>query len=97
MRVEESIERADARLIFAKAHISAVATEYLRLRHRQWQTCLTRVSKEELAGLDRPSLAWQRIDSAALDRRLVDTVFVTQRIEIARLRAEVLHGQNADA
>src|SRR5262249_1768672 len=30
-------------------------------------------------------------------RRLIDAVLVTQRIEIARLRAEILHGQNADA
>ena len=58
---------------------------------------LTRISEDELAGLDRPSLARQRLDAAALDRRLVDAVFVTQRIEVARLRAEILHGQNADA
>ena len=94
---EESIERADARLIFAEAHIGAVATEDVRLRHRQRDPGLTRISKDELAGLDRPSLARQRLDAAALDRRLVDAVFVAQRIEVARLRAEVLHGQNADA
>ena len=97
IRLEESIERADARLILAKAHIGAVATEYVRLRHRQRNPGLTRISKDELAGLDRPSLPRQRVDAAALDRRLVDAVFVTQRIEVARLRAEVLHGQNADA
>ena len=38
IRLEESIERADARLIFAEAHIGAVATEYVRLRHRQRET-----------------------------------------------------------
>src|SRR5262249_26971833 len=47
--------------------------------------------------LDRPSAARQRVDAAALDRRLVDAVFVTQRIEVARLRAKVLRDQNADA
>src|SRR5690349_14533283 len=35
MRAEEPIERTDARLVFAKADISAVATEYVRLWHRQ--------------------------------------------------------------
>ena len=37
------------------------------------------------------------LDAAALDRRLVDSVLVTQRIEVARLGAEILRGQNADA
>ena len=97
IRPEESIERADARLIFAEAHIGPVAAEDVRLRHRQGDPGLTRISKDELAGLDRPSLARQRLDAAALDRRLVDAVFVAQRIEVARLRAEVLHGQDADA
>src|SRR5256885_7671524 len=97
MRLEESIECTDARLIFAKAHKGAVATEYVRLRHRQRKACLTRVSKDELPSLDRLSLSWQRVDATALDRGLVDTVFVTQRIAVAGLRAEILHGQNADA
>src|SRR5262245_5337817 len=37
------------------------------------------------------------MDSAALDCRLVDAVFVTQRIAVAGLGAEVLRGQYADA
>ncbi len=37
------------------------------------------------------------LDAAALDRRLVDAVLVAQRIAVARLRAEVLHRQDADA
>ena len=57
---------------------------------------LTRISKDELAGLDRPALARKRVDAAALDRRLVDAVLVAERIEVARLRAEVLSLQNAD-
>ena len=88
---EEAIERADARLIFAEAHIGAVAAEYVRLRHRQRNAGLARISEDELAGLDRPSLAGQRLDAAAFDRRLVDAVLVAQRIAIAGLRAEVLH------
>ena len=35
IRPKESIEGADARLIFAKAYIGAVAAEDVRLRHRQ--------------------------------------------------------------
>jgi hypothetical protein len=54
---KESIERADARLIFAEAHIRAVAPEDVRLRHRQGVPDLTRIPKDELASLDRPSLA----------------------------------------
>ena len=54
---KESIERADARLIFAEAHIGAVAAEDVRLRHRQGIPGLTRIPKDELAGLDRPPLA----------------------------------------
>jgi hypothetical protein len=34
VRSEESIESADARLIFAQANVGAVATENVRLRHR---------------------------------------------------------------
>ena len=78
IRPEESIERADARLIFAEADIGAVAAEDVRLRHRQGNPGLTRISKDELAGLDRPTLAGRRLDAAALDRRLVDAVFVTR-------------------
>ncbi len=88
---EESIEGADPGLILAKAHIGAVAAEDVRLRHRQGNAGLTGISQDELAGLDQRPLAGQRLGAAALDRRLVDAVFVTQRIEVARLRAEVLH------
>ena len=86
---EESIECADARLIFAKANIGPVAAEDVRLRHRQGDPGLTWISKDELAGLDRPSIGRRKLDAAALDRWLVDAVLVTQRIEVARLGAEV--------
>src|SRR4030095_13838815 len=97
VRAEESIERADARLIFAEAHIGAVAGEDVRLRHRQGDPGFTWISKDELAGLDRPSIRRWQLEAAALDRRLVDAVFVAERIEVARLRTEVVHRHNADA
>src|SRR5262249_11741194 len=97
IRPKESIECADASLILAKAAIGAVAAEDVRLRHRQEKSGLARITKDELAGFDRPTVARRRLNTAALDRRLVDAVFVTERIAIARLRAEVLHGEDADA
>src|SRR5262249_46439149 len=57
IRAEEPIESADPRLILAQAHICAIATEYVRLRHRQGNPGFTRISKDELAGLDRPAVA----------------------------------------
>src|SRR5262249_13480256 len=95
MRVEESIEGAHARLILAQTHKGPVAAEYVRLRHRQRNPGLARISEDELARPDRPSLTRQRID-VALDRRLVDAVFVPQRIEVPRLRTEVLYVQDLD-
>src|SRR5689334_16081424 len=56
MRLKESIEGADAGLIFAKADKGAVATENVRLRHRQWNSRLAGISEDELTGLNRPSL-----------------------------------------
>src|SRR5262249_37082571 len=58
---------------------------------------LTRISEDKLARLDRPSPAGRRLHAAALDRRLIDAVSVPKRIEIVRLRAEVLTGQHPDA
>src|SRR5262249_17291620 len=75
----------------------AVASEYVGLRHRQRDSGLTRIAKDELTGLDQWSLARSWLDAAAFDRGLVDAVFVTQRIEVAWLRAEFLHVQNTDA
>src|SRR5215467_9970842 len=87
IRPEESIEGPDARLVLAKAHICAVATKDVRLRHRQRNASFTWISKDELAGLDRPSLAGKGLGAAALNRRLVDAVLVSERVEIARLGA----------
>src|SRR5262245_56283296 len=57
VRLEESIECADPRLIFAKTYKGAIAAENVRLRHRQGNAGFTRISKNELAGFDRLSLA----------------------------------------
>src|SRR5262249_11990427 len=97
IRVEESIEGTDARLIFAEADVGAIPAKDVRLRHRQWNAGLTRISEDKLARLDRPSPAGRRLHAAALDRRLIDAVSVPKRIEIVRLRAEVLTGQHLDA
>src|SRR5215472_5087425 len=97
VRLQESIECTDSRLIFAKPHKGPVAAEDDGLRHWERDTGLTWVPEDELSGLDRPTLAWQWLNAAALDRRLVDPVFVAQGIAIVRLRAKVLHRQNADA
>src|SRR5262249_35030113 len=94
---EESIEGTDARLIFAEADIGAIAAEDVRLRHWQWNAGFTRISEHELARLDRPAPSGRRLHAAALDRRLIDAVLVTERIEIVCLRAEVLTGQHPDA
>src|SRR4029453_14076054 len=97
IRPKESIECAHARLIFAEAGKGTVAAENVRLRHRQRNPSFTGIAKNELAGLDRPTVARQRLNTAALDGGLVDAVFVTERIAIARLRAEVLDGEHAEA
>src|SRR5262249_1305738 len=89
--------RAHTRLIFAKGYIGAVAAEYVRLRHGQWAADLAGITENEFAGLDERPLAGQRIEAAAFDRGLIDTVLVAERIEVARLGAEVLDRENADA
>src|SRR4029077_7995174 len=90
IRVEESIEGTDPRLIFAEANVGAIPAENVRLRHRQWNAGFTRIPENELARFDRPTPAGWWLHAAALDRRLIDTVPVTERIDIVRLCAEVL-------
>src|SRR5689334_13551927 len=48
IRLEEAIEGTDTRLIFAKADIRAVPTEYVRLRHWQGNASFTRISHDKL-------------------------------------------------
>src|SRR5262249_28198186 len=74
----ESIERADAGLLLAADHIGRLTAGAVRLGNRQGHAGFTGISEYELAGLDRPSLARQGFEAASLDRRLVDTVLVTQ-------------------
>src|SRR5690349_9244428 len=83
IRPKESIKRTHPRLILAKANIGAVATEDVRLRHWQRHAGLTRISQEELASLNWSSVARQRFNPAAFNRRLVYAVFITQRIAVA--------------
>src|SRR5262249_27100047 len=94
IRLKEPIERANTRLILAKAHIGAGAAEDGGLRHGQGDTGLTWIAENEFTCLDERPLAGQRVDAAAFDRRLIDAVLVAQRIEVARLGTEVLHRQN---
>jgi hypothetical protein len=65
IRPKESIERTYTRLIFAEAYIGAVTAEDIGLRDRDGNSGLPRISKNELACLDRPSLARQRLPSIA--------------------------------
>ena len=90
MSVQEAIERTDPRLVLAQADICAVPSENVRLRRRKWYAGLARVAQDELAGLDRLTLAGQGLDAAALDCGLTDRVPVTQGIQVAWLASEVM-------
>ena len=87
---QEAIERPDARLVLTQPGERAVPSQHVGLRHRQRHAGLAGIAEDELAGLDRRSLAGQRIDAAALDRGLADRVLVAERVEVTRLGAEVL-------
>ena len=94
---QESVERSDSRLVLAHADEGAVAPEHIRLWHRKRHTGLARIAEDEFTRFDRATLSGQGIDTAALDRGLANTVLVAERIEVARLSAEVLnvHHRNA--
>ena len=81
---------ADARLVLAQAEEGAVAPEHIRLQRRNRHAGLARITEDEFTRFDGASLSGQRIDTAALDGGLADTVLVAERIEVARLGAEVL-------
>ena len=93
---QEPVERPDPRLVLAQPDERAVAPQHVRAGHRQRHARLAGIAEDELAGFDRSSLAGQRVDAAALDRGLADGVLVAQRVEIARLGAEVLRHQHGD-
>ena len=87
---QESVERANTRLVLAQAEECAVAPEHVRLQRRNRHAGLARVTEDEFTRFDGASLSGQRIDTAALDGRLTDTVLEAERIEVTRLGAEVL-------
>ena len=87
---EESVEGSDKGLVFAQTEEGAVAPQHIRLRHRERHAGLAWVTENEFARLDGTPLTGQRIDAAALDRRLANAVLVAERIEVPRLAAEVL-------
>ena len=95
--VQEAIERPDARLVLAQPDERAVASQHVGPRHRKRHAGLAGIAEDELAGLDRRSLAGQGIDAAALDGGLADRILVAQRVEVARLGAEVLRHQHGEA
>src|SRR3984957_19828162 len=93
---QEAVECPDAGLVLAQPGERAVASEHVGPWHRQRHAVLSGVAEDELAGLDRRSLAGQGIDAAALNGGLSDRIPIAERIEVARLGAEVLldqHGQ----
>src|SRR6266849_3741500 len=53
-------------------------------------------SRDELPRFDRLPLTGKRIDATALDGGLSDAVFIAERVETARLSAEVLTQQDGD-
>ena len=90
IRLQEAIERPDPRLVLAQPDVCAVSSQHVRLRRRKRHAGLAGVAQDELAGFDRWSLAGQRLDAAALDRGLADRVLIAERVQVARLGAEVL-------
>src|SRR5262249_4873094 len=79
MFLQEPVEGAHKRLIFAKADEGAIASQFVGLRHRQRHASLGQVVEDELASLDRAALTGQRIHAAALDSRLADHDLVAER------------------
>src|SRR5262249_41874673 len=94
---QEPVERPDSRLVLAEADVGAVAAQRVRRWRRERRAGLARIAEAELARLDRRSLTGERVDAAALDGRLADRVPVAERVEIARLGAEVLDRHDRQA
>src|SRR5216684_9295246 len=88
---QEPVERSDPRLVFSQANVGAVAAQHFRLRHRKGHTALTWIAEDELPRFDRLPLTGKRIDATAFNGGLADAVFITERVETARLSAEVLN------
>ena len=67
------------------------------MRHRKRYSGLARIAENEFTCFDGAPLARQRIDSAAFNGGLADTVLIAERIEIAGLSAKVLSVQHCNA
>src|SRR6266404_469572 len=94
---QEPVERSDPRLVFSQTNIGAVAAQHFRLKHRKGHTALPWIAEDELPRFDRLPLTGKRLDSTSLDGGLADAVFIAERVETARLSAEVLNQQDGDA
>src|SRR5258705_10449247 len=94
---QEPVKCSNPRLVFSQTNISAIAAQHVWLRHRKRHTALTWIAEDELPRFDRLPLTGKRIDATALDGGLADAVFITERVETARLSAEVLNQQDGDA
>src|SRR6266478_7786954 len=95
--LQEPVERSNPRLVFSQTNVGAVAAQHVWLRHRKRHTALTWIAEDELPHFDRLPLTGKRIDATALDGGLSDAVFISERVETARLSAEVLNQQDGDA
>src|SRR5258706_91640 len=94
---QEPVERSNPRLVFSQANVGAVAAQHFRLRHRKRHTALAWIPQDELPRFDRLPLTGKRLNATALDSGLADAVFISERVETARLSAEVLNQQDGDA
>jgi hypothetical protein len=75
---KESVECADTGLVLAQPDERTVSLQHIRAGYRQRHAGSPGVAEDELAGLDRRSLARQRLDTAALDGGLADQVLVAE-------------------
>src|SRR6266404_3400987 len=94
---QEPVKCANPRLVFSQTNISAIAAQHVWLRHRKRHAALTWIAEDELPRFDRLPLTGKRLNATALDGGLSDAVFIAERVETARLSAEVLNQQDGDA
>ena len=95
--LQEAVERPNPRLVLAQPDECPVSAQHVGLWRRKRHPGLPGISQDELAGFDRRSLTGQRLDATALDRGLTDRIPVPERVQIARLSAEVLRGHDCQA
>ena len=97
MCLEEGVEATDPAVILAHYDEGAVPSENRRLGHAERLAVLALIAEDEFAGLDRPLLAWQRINAAALHCGLGDRIPETERVFRAVRRAEAMLAEQGDA